>query len=314
MGSTGVVILSLSVQLPQKDRPLVFYSNQHAQDLKRVICSALHQAKSSIYIQIYGFTDPDLLELLKQKSTEGVAITIFHDKTASKNLKNDLKGFAQTYPVQCAGLMHRKIFIIDNEQVFIGTANFTYQSLKMHDNLLIGLHHAELSRFIKKCSPNYYPFQLNEQALELFLLPDFDKSALPTLIQLIENATSKIQIAMFTLTHPELTEKLIEAARRGVEVQIAVDFYAGQGASRKILEKMMQENISILLSRGEQLLHYKWANIDDKYLVAGSANWTRAAFEKNQDCFLTLHPLNKIQIDFLHHLWKCISYGCDQPG
>jgi phosphatidylserine/phosphatidylglycerophosphate/cardiolipin synthase-like enzyme len=204
--------------------------------------------------------------------------------------------------------MHRKIFIIDETQVFIGTANLTYQSLKMHDNLLIGMHQESLARFLTTCTDAHFAFNIAEQELELFLLPDFESPAVKKLVSLIEGARKKIQIAMFTLTHPLLTQKLIEAKRRGVDVQIAVDFYAGQGASRKILEEMMQEKIPIYLSRGEQLLHYKWAMIDGHYLVAGSANWTKAAFEKNQDCFLILEPLNEDQKQFVRHLWERISY------
>ena len=55
-----------------------------------------------------------------------------------------------------------------------------------------------------------------------------------------------------------------------------------------------------------QLLHHKWALIDKETLIVGSANWTTAAFTKNQDCFLVL-PLKEKEQKFMKNLWKVIQ-------
>ncbi len=44
--------------------------------------------------------------------------------------------------------------------------------------------------------------------------------------------------------------------------------------------------------------------VDKEILVNGSANWTSAAFSKNDDCFVILHDLNDAQKNVIEELWK----------
>jgi phosphatidylserine/phosphatidylglycerophosphate/cardiolipin synthase-like enzyme len=118
---------------------------------------------------------------------------------------------------------------------------------------------------------------------------------------------------MFTLTHPEITQALLRAKKRGVEVTIAADYYTAKGASKKTLETMRNGGIKILNSQGRQLLHHKWAIIDDLTLIMGSANWTKAAFSKNQDFLFFLFPLNQDQRKFLNKLWNVIEMESVSP-
>ena len=68
--------------------------------------------------------------------------------------------------------------------------------------------------------------------------------------------------------------------------------------------------MNFLLSQGRELLHHKWAVIDDRVLAMGSANWTKAAFNKNSDFLFFLSPLDKRQRRFLGNLWEIIESEC----
>ncbi|HSX04402.1 MAG TPA: phosphatidylserine/phosphatidylglycerophosphate/cardiolipin synthase family protein [Rhabdochlamydiaceae bacterium] len=302
--------IALEIKLPSITHPIIFYSNQKRDDLKLIICEALKKAKSSILIHIYGLTDPDIIAILKEKKLQGLEITIFYDEKASPNLKSEFQEKLEVFPIHSSGLMHRKILVIDNQLTYLGTANFTPESLRIHDNLIIGIMHATLASHLKCCPTLDFSFQLNDQSVELYFLPDFEKKALDRLVHLIDTAKESISIAMFTLTHPLLTQKLIEAHKRGVEVKIAVDFFTGHGSSCKTLEELQNEGIKIYLSQGDALLHHKWALVDGNTLAMGSANWTAAAFKNNQDCLLVLFNLNKAQKKFLADLWNIIESDC----
>lgn len=284
--------------LPSNKNPLLFYSNQSQQDLKITLVSALKKAKKSIHIQMYGLTDPDVLDLLKSK--KDLDLSIAYDASASGKIP-----LPQAQPIKCKGLMHRKIIVLDNKRIFFGTANLTPQSLQMHDNLILGLHHRSLAQFLTNPSSNHYNFTIDNQNAELWLLPS--QEALSRLIHQIEEAKKTIKIAMFTFTHPQIVKALVKAKLRGVKVHAVVDFYTGRGASSKALSLLQKNHIQLSLSRGQQLLHHKWAIIDSKTLIMGSANWTKAAFEKNQDCFLILHSLTQPQKRFLKKLWRTIE-------
>ncbi len=312
MGGSLLWLVShaLKVELPSQDCPVVFYSNQKRNDLKLLLCEALRKARSSILIHIYSLNDPDIMALLKQKRIEGVDITIFHDKSASAELEAEFEGKLSVFPIRSTGLMHRKILVLDRATVYIGSANFTPQSLRMHDNLVIGIKHPPLAEYIKNCPKLDFSFQLQDQHFELYFLPDFEKKAISRLIQIIESAKHSISIAMFTLTHPLLTEKLIEAHKRGVTVKAAVDFFTGHGSSAKTIVELQKAGIKIYLSQGDALLHHKWALIDKNKLAMGSANWTAAAFKNNHDCLLILNDLKEDQRKFLLDLWNIIESDC----
>src|SRR4029079_337599 len=51
------------------------------------------------------------------------------------------------------------------------------------------------------------------------------------LAALLENATSSIDIVIYTFEHPELAQKLVEAIQRGVKVRLLVEGSAAGGIS-----------------------------------------------------------------------------------
>jgi len=262
---------------------------------------AIQSAKSSIHLQIYGLTDLDLIALLAKRQAEGLDVQIFYDKRASSHLP------LLAYPIKSSGLMHRKILVIDAKQVFVGTANCTPQSLKMHDNLVLGLSSEPLAEFFEKSIEYSQAFTIEGRPLTAHLLPDFRDKALPDLCNQIDQSKKSIKIAMFTLTHPQIVERLVSAKKRGIAVTVAIDRYTALGASKKSIQQLDNAGITILTSQGSQLLHHKWALIDDSTFILGSANWTGAAFEKNQDCLLILKDLEPGHQKTLAKIWKAVA-------
>jgi len=182
--------------------------------------------------------------------------------------------------------MHRKIAVIDETLTLVGTANFTPPSLKMHSNLFLGIWDPSLAKFLSHSIEEEGIFQIGEGEISSFLLPEGGKRALEAIAEEIDRAQERIDLAIFTLTHPLLIEKLIEANDRGVEITVAIDRYTSRGASRKGVEMLEEHGMPVRIHTGGGLLHHKWALIDGKTLIIGSANWTRSAFAKNQDCLL----------------------------
>ena len=303
---------SLTPQQPKESCPVVFYSNQCRQDLKLTFCQAIKKAQHSIFLSMYAITDPEVIALLDYKSHQGIDTTVFFDPSASPaNLKKLLHAPTKLFSVHCRGLMHRKILIVDDALVYLGSANLTTQSLRLHDNFVIGLFSPPLAQYLRNPTIESYRFNLTGQTAELWLLPENGTAALNNLIERIDHASSSIKIAIFTLTHPQIIASLIAAKQRGVKVEIAVDYFTARGASKKSIEQLKPSGIAIYLSQGRQLLHHKWALIDDEALAMGSANWTKAAFARNQDFILMLYPLNANQKKYMQQLWEILSLECN---
>lgn len=264
---------------------------------------AIAGAKESISLQIYGLTDPDIINLLAKKQNEGIDVEIFFDKNGSRSLPKHLCAF----PVKSVGLMHRKILVIDHETILLGTANLTPQSLKMHDNLLLGISSKDLATFLIHSSEEAHSLHLENSKISSFLLPSTNQDALNRLLKTIDRAQNEIKLCMFTLTHPQIIERLLNAKNRGVKVLVAVDRNTAYGASKKAVEALENRGIAVWKSQGAQLLHHKWALIDSDTLILGSANWTKAAFEKNQDCLLILKKLPISHQKTFHKIWRKVE-------
>lgn len=296
------------VVLPAKETSLILYSNQDKDDLKKIFLQALKEAKKTIYLEMYSIQDPEVIKKLNEKTAQGVDIFIRFDAGASRSLEQKLLASIHLNPVYFSrGLMHRKILIIDDHLVFLGSANFTTASLQYHDNLVIGIQSDTLA-----CNLEYTPSKIFEERFEnkkltLYLLPQKDKKALEHIKKLIGSAKKSIRVAMFTLTHPELIEALIAAKNRAVEVTIALDYSTALGASSLAVEKVQKAGIPLIFSGGKQLLHHKWAYIDNDILVFGSANWTKSGFNKNEDFTCIIEHLSQEQAAKMEAIWNSIK-------
>jgi phosphatidylserine/phosphatidylglycerophosphate/cardiolipin synthase-like enzyme len=300
---------SLNPPLPKANEPPTLYSNQSKQDLVLTFLEALHLAKKSIYLVMFGLTDTAILNTLIQKSKAQVETTIYYDPKASPNLLQ-LFPYNTIHAVAGPGLMHQKILVLDDEMVFIGSANMTLSSLKMHDNLVIGLASKPIAAFLKEKAPyetGHIETFVGGQKVSLWLLPDPKGHALDDLKHKIRNATRSIRIALFTFTHPTLLDELILAHKRGVDVAIVLDAQSASGASSKTAAILKAAKIPTFINQGIQLLHHKFVYIDEQTLITGSANWTKAAFTKNHDCLIELQQLTDTQKEFLNTLWNRIQ-------
>ena len=149
-------------------------------------------------------------------------------------------------------------------------------------------------------------FTVGNQTVDLFFLPRNHK-ALDKLKFLIRSAKKSIKIAMFTWTRLDIAKTVIDASRRGVKVEVVIDGHSSIGASSKVMDYLKENGISAKASRGDGLLHHKMMIVDDRILVNGSTNWTKAAFNDNDDCFMVFYDLNDEQQSKIQELWHVIS-------
>jgi phosphatidylserine/phosphatidylglycerophosphate/cardiolipin synthase-like enzyme len=308
-----------TVELPKENSVAHLYSNESKQNLKSTYLEAIYSAKKSILVIIYSLRDPAIINALQTQSRHGVQVTVISDPEASKNIKNQLKPPAKVYHQESEGLMHLKLMVIDQNQVWMGSANLTGDSLKRHGNLVVGINSPALANSIQQLAdsminpsikpPSSITLQLPEQKIELWFLPTAGKPAFHRLMNLLYQAKTSIRLAMFNLTHPRLTDAIIDAHERGVTVQVILDHDQALEDSSSVAayRKLLEADINVGLSNSDGLLHYKMAWIDENILVNGSANWTISAFKRNHDCFMVIDPLNALQRQEMHSLWNTIS-------
>ncbi|KIC73214.1 hypothetical protein DB42_CE00190 [Neochlamydia sp. EPS4] len=294
-----------------------FLSNQTGDQLENAYISAISNAKKSVLLLIFSMTSEEVIDALRQKSQEGVPVKVICDAKACPYISKKLGPQVELIRRLGKGLMHIKILVIDDIECWIGSANFTSESLNMHGNLVVALKNEALAATIKekastlheydrKGEVTHHTYLAGDQELQISFLPD-DKKASVRIKQLIREAKKSIRIAMFTWTRFDMAKEVVEAQKRGVNVEVVLDRSSSNGASAKIAEMLKSHRVKLFYSAGTALLHHKFMWLDDHTLEVGSANWTKAAFTQNDDCFLVLHPLTHEQRQHMQNLWQAIK-------
>lgn len=308
------------ILLPSEGEPAVLYTTDMHQDLQKVMVKAIDQAEKSILVIIYNLSDDHVIRALKRKAEEGVKVTVILDSKTGNPIKR-LGSEVKSIRHQGEGLMHIKALVVDEHLSLIGSANFSYDSLRVHSNLMIALEHPRVAHAIEELgeqimqgkgaslSPSYA--RQEEQLIEIWPTHDSPES-LDRLKELINQAEDTLKIAMFTWTHHELADAIIAAHSRGVNVELVLDRKQATGSGFKVTKKLKKAGIPLYFNRGPGLLHDKTMLIDDRILVAGSANWTKAAFNKNEDWYFVFNTLNTDQQEFMKKRWNILITESDK--
>ena len=283
--------------------PPVLYANVCQDDLEKLFTEAIQGAEQSVFLVIYSLSDQKLIRALNSQAEKGLNVTVMHDVSTHQTGFQKLSTHIENVGIKRSGLMHQKILVVDAHKVWIGSANMTTDSLKVHDNLVVGVIDHDLASAIL-CEQPFALLNIGGQKVEYWDFPKKGKEGVQRLVDLIDGARKTIKVAMFTWTHPDLTAAVIRAHKRGVKVQIVHDKGQAVGVCIDTITRLSQSGIDIRLSSGLGLLHHKFAWIDNQILVNGSANWTLSAFSRNRDCFLILHTLTTIQNAKLKEVWE----------
>jgi len=138
------------------------------------------------------------------------------------------------------------------------------------------------------------PSFLNSKSMVYFSPEDNISSKL---VNLINQTMTKIHAAVFVITDKKIAQALIEAKKRGVDVQIITDRSCLDHESGKVdilkegdidvfvfkdRSHKQNNNRTVSKFRNDALMHDKFALIDNN-LWTGSFNWTVSADKKNKE-------------------------------
>lgn len=137
---------------------------------------------------------------------------------------------------------------------------------------------------------------------QLFFSPRDD---CPQLIgSLIRSARSEIRVCVFTITDDRITDELLAARDRGIDLRIVSDDEKAEDQGSD-LERLAREGIPIALDRAGHM-HHKFAVFDRRVSASGSYNWTRGAARDNHESILLSHDraIAGSFLDEFDRLWQ----------
>lgn len=294
----------------------------------------VQSANESIDIAIYGYDEiPEITNALKNAKHRGVKIrfvydenfepskTYYKDNSIIRELAYISKSDKTSSKTQSDMLMHNKFIIFDNRTVFTGSMNFSPTGLSGYDqNDVIIINSKEIAHLyksefeqmlngkfhgtkIKNSTPNI--FKTPSGIIEIYFSPQ-DKSS-DRIIQLIRNSKHYIYIPAFLITHTKISNELINARKRGVDVRVIID--ANNVYTRNTKHKILrQNNILLKVENYAGKLHSKTMIIDDEYIIMGSMNFSNSGENKNDENLLIIQnqEVAKFYKRFFNYLWAKI--------
>lgn len=227
-------------------------------------------------------------------------------------------------------IMHNKFFIVDSQYVWTGSANlsdsgtggYNANAVLLADSPeLAQVYQAEFERLIdrqdpddRKASDGIEELRLGDADIAVWFSPQDD--AMRFGVQgLIARAESSIDVAVFYLTNKWVTAELIAAHRRGVRVRVLVDATSAKTGYTKH-ELLRVAGIPTKVENWGGKLHTKAAVIDERILIVGSMNWTRAGEDVNDENTLLIRSqrLASEFSAFFERLWASVPDEWAAPG
>ncbi len=298
----------------------------------RAFVNLVNLAKKSIDIAIYGYDDiPAITSALKEAKKRGVIIRFVYDSVLTpggefykgNNIISSLadSSINDKNSKEPNSIMHNKFIVFDKQKVFTGSMNFSKSGLSGYDvNNTIIINSADvaslyLQEFEQMLSGKFHneksklnlpnKFVLGDTILEIYFSPK-DKTT-EKIIEIIKKSNKYIYIPAFLITYNDISNELISAHKRGVDVRIILD--ANSTNTRNIKYKILRTaGIPLKFENYAGKLHSKTMIIDDEYIVMGSMNFSNSGENKNDENTVILknNEFAKEYKNFFLYLWKVI--------
>ena len=217
--------------------------------------------------------------------------------------------------------MHNKFFIFDGKTVLTGSMNISATGLSDYNaNAVVILNSQDIAKlytaeFEQMLSGKFHELKTKPDLPDTFTLEDseiqvlfspYDKIS-EKIIPLINSAKEYIYVPAFLITHNGITNALIDAKKRNVDVKIIID--ANSVSTRNTKYALLRQNkIPLKTENYAGKLHSKTILIDDKYIITGSMNFSNSGENKNDENLLIINcpRLTKLYKTYFLYLWSKI--------
>ncbi|GIM47267.1 phospholipase D [Collibacillus ludicampi] len=127
------------------------------------------------------------------------------------------------------------------------------------------------------------------------------------LIEVIDGTKSSLDIAIYSLTKPDIVQAIEKAHERGVQVRIITDHQEAQNKTQQqALKRLREKGIPIKENTHKGLMHLKVTIADKSVVTTGSFNYTTAASTTNDEVFVVIHDpiMAKDWEAQFEHMWN----------
>jgi phosphatidylserine/phosphatidylglycerophosphate/cardiolipin synthase-like enzyme len=120
------------------------------------------------------------------------------------------------------------------------------------------------------------------------------------------NQANKIDIAVYSITNPQIGDAIINAHNRGASIRIITDRTQSKG-KKSLVNNFINAGIPLHTNKKHKIEHNKFAIFDNNYIVSGSYNWTTNASKHNSENCIFFHQPNQEFTNRFEYLWQLYS-------
>ncbi|HOY49850.1 MAG TPA: phospholipase D-like domain-containing protein [Chryseolinea sp.] len=167
-------------------------------------------------------------------------------------------------------------FLDTNQITFLRTKVFELANEKVNDK-----NYRFILEWIKDASNvlSNYPLEKSKSDDSYFSPGDHCRNAI---VQHLNLAKKRLKICVFTISDDIITEAILRAKRRGVDVMVLTDNDKSFDLGSDI-EKLSKAGISVKMDQTSDHMHHKFMIVDTDAVLSGSYNWTRSAARFNHE-------------------------------
>lgn len=125
---------------------------------------------------------------------------------------------------------------------------------------------------------------------------------------IIDNSINYLDIAMYTFTDKEISTRIIQATKRGVQVQLITDNKQTNNAKGQfsLLKDLIVAGIPVKINNHNGFMHLKVLISDHRKIVTGSYNYTGAAKKVHDEVIVIIedHQLVQTWTNQFNSMWN----------
>lgn len=269
------------------------------------LVAAINGAKVSIDMAIYNLTLPNVGNALLQARQRGVPVRLVME---SESMDKDIPRRLQNAGVPIVGdqkesLMHNKFTIIDGQEVWTGSMNYSSNSAYTDFNNLLRIRSAKLvqdyqvyfnqmfvdHRFSSDKQPTtpYPQVTVAGIPVEVYFSPEDGGAS--HIIAALKTAQKSIDILAYSFTSNDIAYAIDAMGRKGIKVRGVFDESQYQNNIGGDFDLLKKRGYDVHLDGIPGLQHNKVFIIDSQGVITGSYNFTVSAERFNDENLVIIH-------------------------
>jgi len=282
-------------------------------DTARIIIDTIRQAKKSLRIKMFLFSDPDLINAVTDAHKRGVDVKVMlnparrsgeeENENTRKVLEEAGVNVRDTNPF--FGLTHEKSMVVDDELAFIKSLNWETKNLtETRDYAIITSHLHEVREIILCFEADWARTDFNPRENARLIWCSINGRA--RIARFIDESKHSLFIQNERYQDLVIIERIIRAASRGVKVHVMVrpphtlkkeKLIEGVGGLR------IMDDVGIKIHRLKHLkLHGKMMLADGCRAIVGSINLTPGSFDDRRELAIEVNDVEIVER--LHEIAK----------